>query len=96
MRRCARPCKQPLTGMRPNARYATSACRTRHYRERKARGRSVTSQRRRSGAQVSYHKALRELHGVIPLPQWIVVECALKAALPPTQRELLEQRERAA
>lgn len=59
MRRCACPCKAPLDGMRPDARYVSPAHKTRHYRERaekRAQRATVTSQRR-SGRQLTERKA---------------------------------------
>ena len=48
-----------------------------------------------SGLQVSYYKALRQLTDALPLPQHVIIERALAAALSESQRQLLERREAA-
>lgn len=105
MRFCACPCKRPLTGRRPNARYATAACRTRHWKER--RGiiglRYVkASQNGKSGPpglQVSYRKAVLALaldYQREGKPWYAAVpqaERVLQQALPVRQRAQLHARE---
>jgi hypothetical protein len=106
---CACPCKQSLEGMKPSARYATAACRTRHYRERQAQPVQtprVTSQKR-SGLQVSYQKALQAAISAIGsfaaarLAGSAVTDCEIaeqcvREALSQRQREQLDQRQEAA
>lgn len=104
---CACPCKASLDGMKPTARYATAACKTRHYRERKAEAERVprvTSQHRRpkpSGLQISFWKAQRllELYFEIENPGAIAPRNLslqiLERALSEKQRDELHARKRA-
>lgn len=91
--------------MKPTARYATAACRTRHYRERKLAGEQtpcVTSQRRRSkpsGLQISFWKAQKALEDYLdlrgasaPRNRSIAI---LEEALSDKQRDELHSRKRA-
>jgi hypothetical protein len=95
--------------MKPSARYATAACRTRHYRERqaeKAQDTAVTSQPRRerrdkTGVRVGYQRVLVELHK-LPVTNGLVItspaaiERAVWEALPDRQRRRLQQRQETA
>jgi hypothetical protein len=102
---CACPCKASLDGMKPTARYATAACRTRHYRERKLAGEQtprVTSQRRNtkpSGLQISFWKAQKALEDFLGLhdataPRNLSLRI-LEDALSDKQRHELHARKRA-
>lgn len=64
MRMCACGCGRDLDAMRlrSGARYATPACRTRAWREGRQRARKASHKRhRRSGLQLSFFRAKREL-----------------------------------
>lgn len=92
--------------MKPQARYATAACKTRHYRERKlatAQAARVTSQRsnrKPSGLQISYRKAQValerwiEIYTDAPAPRNLSVRI-LENALSEKQRDELHARKRA-
>ncbi len=93
--------------MKPSALYATNACRTRHYRERKLADHQtprVTSQRRDSkpsGLQISFWKAqqaleqwLEEYVRDVPAPHNLAVQI-LEQAMSDKQRDELHARKRA-
>ncbi len=71
---CGCGCDLPMDGMAPAARYATDACRARHWKERtqydrRAAGNGGNGAQRRtggpSGRQVSYRKAVRAAEAII-------------------------------
>lgn len=98
-RHCACGCPASMVGKHPSARYASSACRSRHWKERtgythdsseNARN-GGTARSNRSGRQVSFQKGAREVaatlrsYGVTDAQR--VAEGVLRRALPEKQRE---------
>jgi hypothetical protein len=98
VRVCACGCGASLEGRKPEARFASDACRSRAWKDRTGYSHQDRenggngAQKRHSGLQVSYRKAVEILHAELGTPKH-ALELALAEALSHRQRERLYERE---